>query len=453
MDTALSMTVDRSEVLVGQSAVLSWDADAGDHLRASGAWNGERLLSGTETVTPHRAGTYIYRLDTVGAERPASRQITITVLDDDSEAPPAGGPDESQSAQARSTAGWLVNELSPVGHMPGPDVGTDWGLTIDTLFALYAAGTGASAVKDITAQVARHAGVYLGADLFGDPDARIGGSTAKLLVAAVVAGRDPEAFGTGKFLQRGATYDMRQETLDLIQKTGVLKGRLVNRGTGSEHTNVFAQSLAVIGLARSGGVPTDVVSFLRRQQCSTGYFRMFYQDGLSCDAGQGAPDPDGTALAVQALMTARDAGVDGLDGSIDRALDWLLGAQGKDGSIGGGVGAAVPNTNSTGLLAQALWAGAADTSGPRADEAEGRPRQGQAVGAGRPRPGADRSQDGPRHRPRVRCDRVREACIRRGQGVRDRCGHARPVAACHGSGDLRAGARVVRRPRQERSRR
>lgn len=365
VDTALSVTVDSSELTLGQSATITWNADAGDYLAASGAWNGQRRLVGSETVTPQRAGTYTFQLDTVGAERPASRHVTVRVLDDDAATPPGHGPAESQSAQARSTAGWLVNELAPAGHMPGPDVGTDWGLTIDTLFALYAAGTGASAVKEIADQVSSHAGVYMGAELFGDADARIGGSTAKLLLASVVAGRDPQAYGTSRFLASDDTYNMRQETLDLILKSGAQKGRLINRGTGSDDTNIFAQSLAVVGLARSGGVPEDAVAFLRTQQCSSGFFRMFYQDGLSCDAGRGTPDPDGTALAVQAMMAARDSGVEGLDRAIDRGLDWLLGAQGKNGSIGGGAGTASANSNSTGLLAQALSAGSQAASGAR----------------------------------------------------------------------------------------
>jgi len=270
--------------------------------------------------------------------------------------PPTTTPERpSVDPAASRAAGWLVRELGPGGQMAGPAAGvTDWGLTIDTLFALQAAGTGASAVRKIVSALDAHAGAYLGPELFDDADARLGGQTAKLLVAAVVAGKDPRAFGRSQLAP--GRFDLRAETLGLLATGRTDKGRLSDRGTGSDTTNVFSQSLAVIGLARSGGVPRSAVDYLLTQQCRAGFFRMFAQDGKSCDAGAGAPDTDGTAMALQALLTARDQGVTGLDAAIDRTASWLVGHQRSDGSFGGGVSTSAANSNSTGLAAQTLKA-------------------------------------------------------------------------------------------------
>ncbi len=316
-------------------------------------------------LNPHR-GPGAAPLPTPGAP-PTQTPTAPTAL-----APPSSGSPGSPgkpgtaiaAGAALRSAGWLVGELDPIGEMPGPYAGTDWGLTLDAQWALYAAGTGKRTVADISRSLAPHVGEYLGADLFEDPAARIGGSVAKLLVAAVVAGDDPTAFGTGRYLPAGTTYDLRAEALALLEPDGAQTGRLSNVGTGKDETNVFAQALVVIGLARSGGVPEEAVEFLVSQQCTDGWFRMFYNDGLSCVAATDAvADIDGTAMALQALLTARDNGTPGLDGHVEQAAQWLLSAQRKDGSYGGGVATAGSNSNSTGLAAAALWA-AAQTADP-----------------------------------------------------------------------------------------
>lgn len=360
---SVTLTTNRSTVKVGQSFTLTWDAAGAEYVTASGSWNGRRLSTGSETLTAVLPGQQTYTLTTYPSN--LTKTVTVTATGTTVINPDPDTNTVPNSALAMSTAEWLIAEMSPQGHMPGPYSGTDWGLTIDTLWALYAAGTGKSAAAQITTEVEAHAGEYLGPDLFADKDARIAGSTAKLLVAAVVAGKDPTAFGYGDYVARGKRYDLRAETLSLIGADGMIR----NRGTGNDDTNIFAQSLAVIGLARSGGVPRsqrNAVTFLASQQCSAGYFRMFYADGLSCDAGKGSADTDGTAMAVQALIAARSAGVSDLDSAIDKALDWLLKTQHGDGSFGGGVSTQAPNSNSTGLAAQAMTAGMTGTNATRA---------------------------------------------------------------------------------------
>ncbi|WP_405059547.1 hypothetical protein OG474_43410 [Kribbella sp. NBC_01505] len=249
---------------------------------------------------------------------------------------------------ATAAAAWLNSQLVD-GAMPGPGLGPDWGMTIDTQWALTAAEADPIVIAKVVAAISAHVKDFINPS-WGPPDGRVAGSTAKTLLAAVTAGQDPRSFGG---------YNVRQETLFLIAgpEAGVEDGRLRDYGTGSDTTNVFSQSLAVMGLARSGGVPESAVRFLLRQQCGAGYFRMMYDDRKTCDEAAAAPDGDGTAMAVQALMAAKKSGIEGLDDEIAKSLDWFQTVQQPDGSFGGGVSTENANSNSTGLVAQALATG------------------------------------------------------------------------------------------------
>lgn len=260
---------------------------------------------------------------------------------------PGAGPSRAELA-----SGWLGDQAE-AGAMPGPVGRSDWGLSIDALLAVYASGVGESVAGQIENAIESHAGAYLGPDLYRDADVRLGGSAAALLTAAVVTGSDPTSFGSGRYT-RGA-YDPRAEVLDLIALPGSPQaGRLRDRGTGNDSTNVFSQSLAVIGLARSGGGEHDALDFLLSQQCRGGYFRMFYNDGKTCNEAGGTPDIDGTAVAVEALSTAQAHGGAGLRAPIARAKRWLIRVQRPDGSFGGVGSSDPPNANTTGLAARAL---------------------------------------------------------------------------------------------------
>ncbi|MET1075509.1 MAG: peptidase, partial [Umezawaea sp.] len=173
-------------------------------------------------------------------------------------AQPAGA---AKSAEASKAASWLAGDLVD-GALPG-FAGPDWGLTIDGLFALSATRADQNALADVTKAVAAHVRSYNSYDDFGEPGVRIAGATAKLLVAAVATGSDPTDFGG---------FDLRQETLDLVSTEGDNAGRVRDKGVAADTSNTFAQSLAVVGLARTGGVPEDVVDFLVRQQCEAGGF-------------------------------------------------------------------------------------------------------------------------------------------------------------------------------------
>ncbi|WP_158920818.1 hypothetical protein [Streptomyces sp. NBRC 109706] len=285
----------------------------------------------------------------------------------------------SDGVAAGNSSRWLADQLDDDGTLRNPLGGTlpDYGLMIDVLFALHASGDGALAdpiVDHLDQQ--RHASDYFTWDgLVPDQgyDAIIvGGAAAKVLVAAEVAGRDPRDFGG---------YDMVAETQAAIMRSGPDKGRISDYSKNpdfadfvSNNANMFGQSLAVIGLAGAGQNDRLAIDRLLSQQCAEGYFRIFFgyiatdetgdhvnergQKLSTCDEGkqfgQSAPDGDTTGLALSALLAARAAGADGLDEPIDRTVGWLRNNQAANGGWGGGVSTEAPNTNSTGLIVQAL---------------------------------------------------------------------------------------------------
>lgn len=258
---------------------------------------------------------------------------------------------------ARAAAAWQAAEITADGYLPSGWGTPDWGLTIDTLIALKATGANDEIADKITATLETRAFEYFSLDLWDTKGQRIAGATAKVLYAAVVSGAETGTFGE---------FDMRQEVLDLIAgpDKGLEAGRVKDKVTsGNDNSNTFDQSLAVLGLARSGEVPRAAVDFLIDQQCSEGGFRLYpYAFGGSgvtgnCDAEKDPVlDPDSTSMAVQALLAAAGEGVEGAEAAAKKGGDWLVSIQQDDGSFGGSGPTAAPNGNSTGLAGQALAA-------------------------------------------------------------------------------------------------
>jgi hypothetical protein len=257
-------------------------------------------------------------------------------------APPRQPAPLSRADSGVAGANWLAGELVD-GALPG-FAGPDWGLTADALFALSATGAETGAVADM---LAAHVRSYNSYDDFGVPDVRIAGATAKLLVAALAADRDPTDFGG---------YDLRAETVALIDDAG----RVADHGV-ADQSNTFGQALAVTGLSRTGVAPQPAVNFLLRQQCAAGGFRLspdqFGTPAPTCDAATDPVlDPDSTAMAVQALLAADRSCAVNAKAAAEKGARWLLDTQRADGSFGGSGPTEASNTNSTGLAAQALAA-------------------------------------------------------------------------------------------------
>jgi hypothetical protein len=250
----------------------------------------------------------------------------------------------AKSPRAKTAAAWLDSQVSRGRIHNGEFNFDDWGLTIDTALALTAAGGHHKTRRHMTRAIRRH---YF-TDYATFSGHGVAGSMAKSLVAAEVLGKNPRTFGG---------HNVRREVLALVApaSAGFEAGR-VRDGGASDFSNTFAQAYATIGLARSGKVPQRIVDYLLKQQCSGGYFRLTEVAGSTCDQSRGKPDVDATALAVQGLLAATKDGAAVPPNAVRRATRWLADAQRKNGSWTGGTTTRGPNTNSTGLAAQALRA-------------------------------------------------------------------------------------------------
>lgn len=218
----------------------------------------------------------------------------------------------------------------------------DWGLTIDTAIMLAADGTQRDSIRRVTIAIEKN--YYANYATFaGD---KFAGPMAKTLLAADVLNQPVRNFG-GR--------NLRKQVLRLVadRGEGFEVGRLRDSGA-TDYSNTFTQAYGVLSLARTGGVRQSVVNYLKKQQCRVGYFRLEQTRGQNCNQADGRADIDATALAIQALVAARNSGakVGGL--RVKEAVRWLLAVQRRNGSFGGGVSTAGSNSNSTGLAAQAL---------------------------------------------------------------------------------------------------
>jgi LPXTG-motif cell wall-anchored protein len=271
----------------------------------------------------------------------------------------ASAPDHGAAGTATT---WLASELVDGTYENPLTAAPDYGLTIDAMFAMHAAASPGLAGPIVAAldDDAQAINYFSYAGFMGDAgkDDRVADATAKTLVAALVSGRDPRNFGG---------YDMVAETEATITPAGAEQGRVRDFGPNVtiNNSNTFGQSLAVIGLAGVRQNNQSVIHQLLRQQCSEGYFRIVYAYNPDppnapndCDGGkaydQSAPDGDSTGIALSALLAAQRSGAGGLDDAIARARAWLVADQDADGGWGGGTVTQAPNTNSTGLIVQAL---------------------------------------------------------------------------------------------------
>ena len=248
-------------------------------------------------------------------------------------------PSEPSGPGAPAAAAWLEAELA-AGYMPGfsPDL-PDWGLTADAVLALAAAGMGdAPNAQLATQQLAEHVSAFATFDDFGIPDVRIAGSFAKLLLVFAVQGEDVNDAGG---------WDVEAELRALIQPSG----QYADAPIEDDVSNLFGQSLAILGLQRTdGGVPPAAIDFLLSQQCPEGGFRLFYvPPGTGC-----ANDSDATGLAVQALLVVDRTPA--VEAALAHAIAWLLSRQDASGAWGGTGPTAAINSSSTGLIAVALRA-------------------------------------------------------------------------------------------------
>ena len=221
----------------------------------------------------------------------------------------------------------------------------DYGLSIDTAFALKAIGGHRADVRKIRHAVEQNVDDYISGDSFGDPGSTYAGATAKALVLAQTTGGDPTSFGGVNLVGRLTAH---------VNKAGPAVGRIADQSTFGDFANIVGQILAVRGLTTAkSGQAGHVRAFLLKQQCRQGYFRLNFSKPGSAhqSCGKKSPaDPDTTSYAVIQLWKV-SKGNPALRGALKNAVAWLAKQQRKNGSFIGGTTTAFPNANSTGLAA------------------------------------------------------------------------------------------------------
>ncbi len=293
-------------------------------------------------------------------------------------APASAAP--SEGADAQSTATYLEHQLSKNDYtLPGSFSPTDWGLTIDALFALAAIGGHDDTVEKVAQRVQADGWDYLQYSCYSDI-----GSFAKVSLALQIGGGDPTRFDISKAGDFGdycsdvesdgphpahGAYPGgdRNDTLDLV---GLVREEIrlndteaagVNRGrAGHVGTNHFDQTLAVLTLARTDeGVPAVATSYLAAHQCLDESSDDFGGLGYSRTEQCGSVDGDATGFMLSGLVAAgKKVG----DAVVDRAITWMKNRQADDGSFPAswsGQG----NSNSAGLVGNvARQLGTAETN-------------------------------------------------------------------------------------------
>ncbi|MFC7723512.1 hypothetical protein ACFQW6_00220 [Nocardioides sp. GCM10028917] len=268
--------------------------------------------------------------------------------------------DVPATSAARAGTGWLATQLTNgVIHNDTFDF-DDLGMTMDIGLSLDEVGGDQAMVRQIRSALSTRIKEYAA------PSAteRYSGSLAKSLVFAQVSGADPRTYGG---------LDLVAETEARVTGSGPSAGRLADLSAYGDYANSFGQALAVRGLSVAGSAKAAAATdFMLKQQCSSGYFRVFFTTDAaaadqSCVEGTDPTDTDTTAFVVNQLAATspRSAAV---DAAIAKAVAWLAATQKADGSFVGSTFTPDPNTNSTGLAASALAAAGTCEQAGRAAE-------------------------------------------------------------------------------------
>lgn len=245
--------------------------------------------------------------------------------------PTASAAPNSEAAAARWLEKSLTDGLAVYEYeWDGAELETtDFGLSLDVVQALSDLGAAPAVRRRVLAAVTANLDSYVSPPP-SEWDYSSGGA-GKFVHTTVRAGGNPRVVGT---------RDLVGELEDATDETGESEGTYGGVG----------QAWATRGLVAAGSVEkTASAEFLASKQCDVhGGFPQVYTEGDACSDDVAV---DTTAFAVLALSEAKASGVAGLEDEIDRARRALIAAQRADGSF---VGDGTPNTNSTGIAAQAL---------------------------------------------------------------------------------------------------
>jgi hypothetical protein len=259
----------------------------------------------------------------------------------------------SSSSPAGHGATWLSHQLNRHGliHNGAFDY-DDYGLTIDTTFALKAIGGHPRKVRRARHALSRHVDNYTTGVDFGST-AEFAGADAKLLVLAQRTGGKPRHFGGTNLVRR-----LNRRVIDAGPSAGRIQDVVDVPNHVRDSANVIGQIYAARGLLKSHSAHAPaVLRFLLAQQCRSGFFRLDFNPHQraprqGCSKGDPA-DTDVTSLAVVELASV-SKGHPALKRALAGAVRWLKRHQGKNGAFGGAGPTSAANANSTGLAGWAL---------------------------------------------------------------------------------------------------
>lgn len=244
---------------------------------------------------------------------------------------------------------WLAGQLkNGIVHNDQYDF-DDIGLSADFAYGLDAVGGHDTRVDQIVDAIEPRAHDEWYTSTYQNRTTTYAGSIAKLLVLVQQTGGTPTSYGNQNLV---TLLNARVAT------TSPIAGRLENVNDDFGDANTIGQAYAAHGLTTaSASRAAAATTFLLKQQCSSGYFRLLFNSdktasGQSCVNGTDDPDTDATAIAILQLQS--QSGNNTVSTAIASARTWLAAQQKSDGSFGGGTSTEASNANSTGLAAQAL---------------------------------------------------------------------------------------------------
>lgn len=289
----------------------------------------------------------------------ATSALALTTVQAPAQAAPSSDP-----APAALSSEWLVGNLTSglietTSSYEGETYsGPSYGTSVDLALALDAVGGHDAAVTEITDAVAGAVESYTGSG--GEV---YSGSAAKALTLAVAQGRDLADFGG---------IDLLARVEGTVITSGPSTGRLADVSAWGDYANSIGQAFAAGALTAAGSPLADeVTDFLLDQQCSAGFFRLYFTADKDAAAQSCAGSPAETAeqasdtTALVALQLAPLAATDPeVEEALDRAAAWLIAQQRADGAFVDPQNGA--NTNTTGLSGWALAALGREAAAARA---------------------------------------------------------------------------------------
>lgn len=248
----------------------------------------------------------------------------------------------SNPSAAAQGATWLSSQLTAQGYIAGKS-GPSYGDTAQTVVALAAAGSTASATKAAN-YLAAHVNDYVdGAGMSPSPTNDSASALAELILAAY-ATKTQSKFHAASLVAR----------LEATQQADGLFGTSDPTYDGVYRESSSLQALKLAGKTASDPVVAKAITWLEGQQCSNGGFSSDAAN-VPCSgsaANYQGPDTNSTAQALVALA-AQDRPT-GNGSVIAMGLQYLASNELNDG--GWGYFGAAKDASSTGLVIDALIA-------------------------------------------------------------------------------------------------